>query len=341
LPKNKIFQSLSIDSKAQLKKRDFPTWMPPMNAILTKEHFSHPDWIYEPKWDGQRCLVYSKNHQVKLTSRNKKNINITFPDIEKDFEHQKNTNFIVDGEIVAFKGKNTSFSELQNRMNVKNPKKIQKLLKQKVFIYLFDILYYNGYDVTHLPLIERKKLLTKVIQFKGCIRYTPHIKETGLAYFQKACKKGWEGVMAKNSKAPYQSKRSKDWLKFKCIQEQELVIGGYTEPQGSRIGLGALLVGFYQNNQLHYAGKVGTGYNVQTLKMLIAKLKKIESSKCPFQKGNPPKETVHWVKPQLIAEIGFEEWTKDNKLRQPRYLGLRQDLSPKEVVKENAKRVKA
>lgn len=166
--------------------------------------------------------------------------------------------FIADGEIVAFDGKLTSFSKLQKRMQVMDPEKARHL-KPKVYLYLFDMVYYDGYDLTNLSLTERKKILKEKLSWNDPVRYTSHIRESGKEYYAQACKKGWEGIIAKNGRSTYKHTRSRDWLKFKCTNGQELVIGGFTEPQRARIGFGALLVGFYHDDKLLYAGKAGAG----------------------------------------------------------------------------------
>jgi ATP-dependent DNA ligase len=204
----------------------------------------------------------------------------------------------------------------------------------KVYYCIFDILYVDGYDVTKMPLIERKALLKKIISFKKPLIYTPHTFKSSDAQFHAACKKGWEGLIVKDAVSTYQHKRSPSWLKFKCGYEQELVIGGYTDPKNSRVGFGALLLGYYKGGKLYYAGKVGTGFDEATLKMLKKKFDALASSKCPFVNFDDPLKGVHWIRPSMVCEVGFSEWTNGNKLRHPRYLGLRRDKSAKKVVQE-------
>lgn len=324
-----------IAKKARAMRQ--PAWIPPMLATLTKDYFSDPNWIYETKFDGIRIITYRNGSKIRLMSRNKQLLNSNYPDLVKALLKQKCNSFIIDGEVVALKNKKSDFEKLQSRMKNSNPTQ-EEIKKTPLYYYIFDVMYVDGYEIIKLPLLARKKLMKKNFSFKDPLRYSEHIVENGLPFFKEACKKGLEGIMAKNAEAPYQTKRSRDWLKFKCVAEQELVIGGYTDPQGSRSNFGALLVGYYHNNKLYYAGKVGTGFDENTLQELGKKLKKIEQTKCPFTHDDSlPKTKVHWVKPQLVAQIGFEEWTKGNKLRQPRYMGLRMDKKAKAVAQEVAK----
>jgi bifunctional non-homologous end joining protein LigD len=240
--------------------------------------------------------------------------------------------FAVDGEIVTFEGSVTSFAKLQQRMQLERPPE-ELRRKIPVWFYAFDLLHLNGKDTRQLPLRERKALLAKALTFKDPLRFTEHRETKGEAYYREACRKGWEGIIAKDGDSVYDSGRSSDWLKFKCINEQEFVIGGYTDPKGSRAGFGALLVGFYKSGKLQYAGKVGTGYDTNTLRSLHAKLSKVETKAPPFVSNDLPGR-VHWVTPKLVAQIAFGEWTRDGKLRQPRFLGLRFDKEAKEVIRE-------
>ncbi|MBI4460939.1 MAG: ATP-dependent DNA ligase [Acidobacteria bacterium] len=311
-----------------------PEWLPPMLATLTEERFSRPGWLYEPKFDGERCLVFRRGEHLQLLSRNRKVLNEKYPELIPAFTSQKASSFIVDGEIVAFQGTITSFAKLQGRMQVQRP---SPQLRRSIPIkfYAFDLLYLNGDDLRRLPLRDRKELLHREFQFIEPLRFTEHRETKGIAYYRQACRRGWEGIIAKNGESAYASRRTRDWLKFKCINEQEFVIGGYTEPQGQRPGFGAVLVGYYaKNDKLTYAGKVGTGFDTATLWRLAAKFSAIASNDWPFAGDLLPVREAHWVKPKLVAQIAFTEWTRDGKLRHPRFLGLRTDKPAKEVVRE-------
>src|SRR5262249_47932498 len=249
------------------------------------------------------------------------------------FLHQDATNFIVDGEIVAFKGDVTSFAQLQQRMSVQRPSP-ELIRRFPVWLYLFDLIYLHQYDIRQVPLRYRKELLRDAFEFRTSLRFTEYRKKEGERYYRHACRRGWEGIIAKNGDGAYVSRRTRDWLKFKCAKEQEFVIVGYTDPKGSRIGFGALLVGFYRGKELVYAGKVGTGFDTEMLARLSKQLARLEIKTSPFTGGGLPRRGVHWVKPKLVAQIRFAEWTNDDKLRHPRFLGLRDDKRPEEVVKE-------
>ena len=315
------------------KKKKQPEWMSPMLAKLTHEVFSDEDWIFERKLDGERCLIFKKDGKVELMSRNKKELNNTYPELVEAMESQKADNFIADSEIVAFDGKITSFRKLQKRMHLKNPDEIANS-KVKVYIYIFDLMYYSGYEMDELPLGERKSLLRKLLDFKDPIRFTSHRNEKGEDYYREACRKQWEGLIAKKANSNYAHSRSSNWLKFKCENEQEFVIVGYSKPQGERKGFGAILIGFYEDENLKYAGKVGTGFTDQMLEELHKQFQKIEVKQPRLKDDDLSTKDVHWLKPELVAEVAFTEWTSSDKLRHPRYLGLRRDKDPKDVVKE-------
>jgi DNA ligase D-like protein (predicted ligase) len=204
-----------------------------------------------------------------------------------------------------------------------------------VWLYLFDLLYLDRYDTRLIPLRYRKEVLRNSFDFRHSLQFTEHREREGEAFYRVACERGWEGVIAKNGDSVYVSRRTRDWLKFKCAHEQEFVIGGYTDPQGKRIGFGALLVGYYQRGKLMYAGKVGTGFDEATLLRLSRHLAQLGTATCPFAADGLPPRGVHWVKPKLIAQIRFTEWTTEGKLRHPRFLGLREDKRPEHVVRED------
>jgi DNA ligase D-like protein (predicted ligase) len=204
-----------------------------------------------------------------------------------------------------------------------------------VYYYVFDVTWLDGYDVRGLPLRARKRLLRRAVTAKGSVRLTAHRNEAGEEMFEDACEKGWEGVIAKRADSPYTAARSRDWLKFKCEQGQELVIGGYTSPRGSRVELGALLVGYYANGELRYAGKVGTGFDRPMLRELGSRLRELRREESPFMDAGAIRERgITWTEPALVAQVGFTEWTTAGRLRHPRFLGLREDKTAREVVRE-------
>jgi bifunctional non-homologous end joining protein LigD len=313
---------------------DQPGWIDPELATLTQDRFSDPAWIFERKLDGERCLAFRSAGQVRLMTRNQKEDTSTYPEITQALAAQRAGDFILDGEIVAFDGSQTRFARLQQRLGVRQPGPAL-LAEVPAYYYIFDVLWADGRDVRPVPLRERKGILRDLLTFAGSLQFTEHIDTDGEAYFRQACASGWEGVIAKRSDAPYRAGRSRDWLKFKCESGQEFVIGGFTDPRGSRTGFGALLLGYYDpGHQLVYAGKVGTGFTQRTLDSLHAKLAGLEQDRPPFDRGPLPRSGVHWVQPRLVAEVGFSEWTTAGELRHPRFQGLRDDKDPADVVRE-------
>ena len=319
-----------------LKKMPDPhSYLRPMLATLTKHYFSRKNWIFEPKFDGVRCLAYKKNGKVSLVSRNNKEMNREYPEIVHALEQQKADNFIIDGEVVALQHGISKFELLQGRINLRSSEKItEKLKKIPIKYVIFDLLYTDGYDVHSKPLLQRKKLLKSLLQYNTLLVWVDHGEEQGEKFFKEACNLGWEGIIAKKADSVYESRRSRNWLKFKCAQAQELVIGGYTDSQRSRTDFGALLVGYYRGKKLIYAGKVGTGFTRGTLSMLGKKLRALETNTCPFSIYTEPTQGVHWVRPRLVADFEFAEWTKAGRLRVPRYKGLRTDKPARDVIKE-------
>jgi DNA ligase D-like protein (predicted ligase) len=308
-----------------------PDWHSPTLATLTEERFSDPGWVYERKLDGMRCLAFRDGRRVRLLSRNRQSLDGTYPEVVDALAAQKCSNFVVDGEIVAFEGRRTSFARLQGRLGITDPDEARES-GVPVFYYLFDIMHLNGQATVDVPLLSRKRLLRKTFQFDDPLRYTTHRVEDGEAAFEAACKRGDEGVIAKLADATYEGRRSRNWLKFKCSRDQEFIIVGYTAPKGSRVGLGALLLGYHDGAEMTYAGKVGTGFDTATLRSLHKRLSRTEQTTSPVPQAKVP--GAHWVRPTSVAQVAFSEWTRDGKLRHPRYLGLRTDKNPDEVVRE-------
>jgi len=320
-----VIETLSADEREMAPEAPAPATAGAMKALLTDERFSDPNWVYERKLDGIRCIAIRTGATVKLLSRNDLSQNDRWPELVEALERDKCDQFVIDGEVVAFEGSETSFAKLAERAHHHVP----------VFYYVFDILWLDGHDVRKLPLRTRKRLLRDALEFHGNVRWTQHRNRDGAAFFKEACRKGWEGLIAKRADSPYVTTRSRDWLKFKCEHGQELVIGGFTEPRGSRVEFGALLLGYYGDGRLEYAGKVGTGFDTDTLHDLAERMRKLERKDSPFADAAEIKErNVTWVEPELVAEIGFTEWTRDHRLRHPRFQGLRDDKAASEVVRE-------
>jgi DNA ligase D-like protein (predicted ligase) len=320
----------ALDTLSEQERDLAPPAPPPrtagaMKAMLTEERFSDPNWIFERKLDGIRCIAIYSGDNLELLSRNDLRQNERYPELVEALSAERCREFAVDGEVVAFDGAQTSFARLAQRGQHYVP----------VFLYVFDVLWLEGHDVRKLPLRTRKRLLRSALEFHGHVRWTQYRNRDGEKLFADACRKGWEGLIAKRADSPYVTTRSRDWLKFKCEHGQELVIGGYTTPRGSRVEFGALLLGYYRDGRLEYAGKVGTGFDTETLHALGAQLRDLKRNEPPFAEPATIRERgVTWVKPKLVAQVGFTEWTRDGRLRHPRFLGLRDDKAATEVVRE-------
>jgi bifunctional non-homologous end joining protein LigD len=296
-----------------------------MKAVLARQAFSDPNWIFERKLDGIRGLAVRSGEDTRLLSRNDLDLSRRYPEVREAAARQEASRFAIDGEVVAFEGSRTSFARLADRGRHPVP----------VFFYVFDLLWLDGYDIRALPLRTRKRLLSSALTFGDPLRLTTHRNRDGEAMFAEACRRRWEGIIAKRADSPYQATRSRDWLKFKCEAGQELVIGGFTAPRGSRTDFGALLVGHYDGGRLRYAGKVGTGFDRETLHSLGRRLHELQADTSPFaDPGSIRERAVTWVRPELVAELAFTEWTEAGRLRHPRFLGLRDDKPAREVVRE-------
>jgi DNA ligase D-like protein (predicted ligase) len=280
-------------------------------------------------------LAYVTGGTVRLFSRNRKQVEGGYPELGEALSLAVRGDAVLDGEIVAPDPATglSSFARLQQRMHLRDMQRVGRT-GVSVQLYLFDCLFYEGIDLTGLPLLDRKKVLRDVVWYDDPIHFTPYRTTGSAAMYREACAKGAEGILAKRAESRYTSGRSTEWLKIKCVHQQEFVIGGYTDPQGSREHLGALLVGYYDNGVLRYAGKVGTGYDRGTLAMLNRRLASLHRRTSPFAPGPVPAGTVQWVTPKLVAQIGFGEWTEAGLLRHPRFLGLRDDKTAREVRRE-------
>jgi bifunctional non-homologous end joining protein LigD len=300
--------------------------MKPMLATLVQEPFDSAEWIFEKKFDGYRCLAH-KNKTVQLLSRNNISFNSHFPELVKEVQSLPGP-FVIDGEIVILdKNGDANFQLLQNYKTEKTG---------TPYYYIFDILSYKERDLTQLPLTQRREVLQALLKKKPSkhLCFSKAIDAKGEKLYKKAQKEGWEGIIAKRKESPYQPSRSRDWLKIKTHLRQEFVIGGYTAPRGSREKFGSLLVGVYQKGKLLFAGHVGGGFNRANLGVIYKKLQKHITSVCPFSVKPKPNAPVVWVKPKLVCEVTFAEWTQSGCLRQPIFQGLRSDKPADQVVRE-------
>ncbi len=326
------FARLSADDRDALRRADVPAWTDPMLAVLVDEAFSSRDWVFERKLDGERCLAFRDGDEVRLRSRNQRDLNGTYPELVEALRAQEATRFVVDGEVVAFDGELTSFQRLQQRIGIQDPDEA-RASGVAVRYYLFDLLHLSGRDTTALPLRTRKALLKRALRFDDPLRFTPHWNEEGERRFEEACRRGREGLIAKRAAAPYRHARSRDWRKFTCGNRQEFVVGGWTEPQGSRVGIGALQLGTWDGDDLRYHGKVGTGFDEERARELRERLRDLATQEAPFA-APPPDDGTHWVRPELVVEVAFREWTRAGRLRHPSFLGVREDKPAREVVRE-------
>jgi ATP-dependent DNA ligase len=283
----------------------FPEWVVPMAATLTQERFTGPDWIFERKLDGIRLLAFKQGKDVRLFSRNRLPQNM--PAIAEAIAALPVRDAVLDGEVTWDRA--TAY-------------------------HVFDVVWLDGKNLERLPLEERRARL-KALPFRAPLVRVPELKEA--KPWERACAEGWEGVIAKRRDSVYEHRRSPHWLKMKCEASQELVIGGFTDPRGARVGLGALLVGYFEKRDFVFAGKVGTGLDTKMLKDLRATLDAAELPAPPFTKGTGlPRKGAHWVRPEIVVQVAFIEWTVHGKLRHPRLLGLRIDKAARDVVRERA-----
>lgn len=283
------------------------------------------EWMYERKLDGLRCIAVKEGGRVELWSRNHLSWNRRFPDLVAAVAAVAVGSLVLDGEIVAFQGPRTSFQLLQSG-GAATPA-----------LVAFDLLHLLGRATTGLPLTDRRALLAQTLatatEGSGGIRLSERLEGRPGDLLARACSEGWEGLVAKRAASVYRSGRSPDWRKLKCTARQELVIGGWTDPHGTRTAFGALLMGYFDGDRLVYAGKVGTGFDERTLRSLRAHLAPLAATVPPF--ADPPREKgAHWVRPELVAEISFTEWTRDGRMRHPSFLGLREDKAARSVRRE-------
>jgi ATP-dependent DNA ligase len=283
----------------------FPDWLVPMAATLTQERFTGPGWIFERKFDGVRLLAYRQGQTVRLYSRNR--LLQTIPVIADAIAGLPVREIILDGEVTWGRGSGVAYD-------------------------VFDIMWLDGRDVTPLTLDARREILAG-LPLGAPLRRVETLDET--RPWERACREGWEGVIAKRRDSRYEHRRSPHWLKMKCEAAQELVIGGFTDPQGSRVGLGALLVGYFDGGDFVFAGKIGTGFDTKLLRELRMRLDALEIPASPFTRSKGlPRLRAHWVRPEIVVQAAFIEWTVHGKLRHPRFLGIRTDKSARDVVRE-------
>ncbi len=323
------------------KRADLPDVIRPMLATLVDHAFSDPDWLFETKWDGVRAVCFLDNGKARFVSRNQNDLTVQYPELANIAESVRGNRVILDGEIVALDEHGVSkFQLLQPRMGRKNQAEIERLAaKTRLIYYAFDLLYLDGLDLTLCPLLERKKILEAILKPARNLRFSDHIIEHGEQLYEQIAAVPLEGMIAKRLDSIYVQRRSRNWLKIKTILESEVVIGGFTEPRNSRSYFGALVVGLYEGGKLHYVGHAGGGFNEKSLEQIYKLLQPLKTKTSPFAEKVQTNEPVQWVKPKLVAQVKFAEWTADRRLRQPIFLGLREDKKPKECTFEAPREV--
>jgi bifunctional non-homologous end joining protein LigD len=308
-----------------------PKFVPPELATLVDQAPSGEGWLHEMKYDGYRILARIDHGRVTLLSRNGRDWTDKFPAITEVAGGLPVERAMLDGEVaVLLPEGTTSFQALQNFLSGAH--------SDRLVYMVFDLLHLNGQDLTAARLEDRKSALAAVLESAGDtagpVRYSDHVVGHGLDFFAQACRLGLEGIISKRRGAPYRGTRTREWLKVKCVKRQEIVIGGYTDPEGSRVGLGALLGGVHEDGRLVYVGKIGTGFSDKTLRDLKKRLVSLEQETCPFTTRPVGVGRPHWIKPRLVAEVAFSEWTDDGRMRHPAFLGLRTDKPAASVVRE-------
>jgi bifunctional non-homologous end joining protein LigD len=322
-----------------------PTEIHPMLATSINQPFDAPDWLFEIKWDGYRAVAFLENGKVRLVSRNQNELTHRYPEL-KDLAKSVNAKTaILDGEVVALDDQGRpSFSLMQQRTGFRPGGRRGAInAGVPVLYYAFDLLYLDGYDWRKVPLEERKKKLASILITEDSVRYSDHYEKRGKALFDMAGQKGLEGILAKKRDSIYQERRSSEWLKIKIRHRVECVIGGYTQPEGSRAHFGSIVLGLYdKQGRLIHVGQAGSGFNQNSLAEIWKMLQKREAKQKPFYGEVEALRKVTWVKPELVAEIEYAEWTEGAsggsgpKLRAPVFLGLRDDKNPKECLLEEA-----
>ena len=311
-----------------------PESINPMLATLVDEPFADPDWIFETKWDGFRSVCFVSKGKARFVSRNQIEMTPQYPELANIPKQIGAKEAILDGEIVALdEHGRPQFQLLQNKLRIRSGSYAKARTAQLVY-FAFDLLYVDGYDLMNCSVIERKAKLEHVLRPADFVKYSDHVEGEGEAFFHEIEKFRLEGMIAKRAASKYVQKRTSDWLKVKTIQRSEVVIGGYTQPRGARAHFGSLVMGLYRGGKLHYVAHVGGGFNELKLRQIYKLLQPLKIDKCPFAVKPKTNEPVQWVKPKFVAEVKFSEWTADERMRHPVFVGLREDKKPEECTFE-------
>jgi bifunctional non-homologous end joining protein LigD len=324
-------------------KRPMPTVIHPMLASVTEKPFDDPNWFFEIKWDGYRAVAFLENGAVRLVSRNQNDLTPRYPELKVLADQVNAKNAILDGEVVVLDEQGRpSFSLMQQRTGIRaHGRQAAPNRELPIFYYAFDLLYLDGYDLRRVTLEDRKRVLLEVLKPGEVVRFSDHYPGQGVALFEVAKQKGLEGILAKKKTSCYEERRTREWLKIKITQAVDCVIGGYTDPEGSRQYFGSLVLGLYdKKKKLIHVGQAGTGFDQALLKQIFGVLKEIETKTNPFT-GPVDAKQVHWVKPERVCEVKFSEWTHETsegglKLRAPVFMGLREDKNPEDCTFEQA-----
>jgi len=332
-----------VAKAAGARKAAMPTVIHPMLATLVEDPFDNPQWLFEIKWDGYRSVAFLDGGKARLVSRNQNDMTSQYPELRDLPNYVRARTAVLDGEIVALDDSGRpSFSLMQQRTGISGAGRKVKAADRSVPIayYVFDLLYLDGYDLMRVDLEKRKELLAGIIAGSGLVRYSDHHLQQGVALFEAAKQQGLEGIVAKRRNSCYEQKRSREWLKMKITRRQECVIGGYTDPRGSREHFGSIILGLYdEKGRLLHVGQAGSGFTEKTHEDMWRLLQKLKTDKNPFTNKVESTRGTHWVKPELVAEIKFSEWTHETadggvKMRAPVYQGLRPDKPARECVFE-------
>jgi bifunctional non-homologous end joining protein LigD len=326
LTKIRLAEALESDILRDAPLAAMPARLEPMLATLVKEPFDDPDWLFEVKWDGYRAMAAIQGGHVSLTSRNQLSLNHKFAPV---VEALQNFHFdaLLDGEVAVV--------DDQGRANFQLLQNYQKTGRGFLIYYVFDLLYFQGHELLNLPLVQRQELLKKVLPGDPHVKFSDHVVKDGKLFFQVVKDKGLEGILAKHSQSVYKpGRRSRQWLKIKTQLSQEGVIAGFTEPQKSRKYFGSLILGAYEGDELVYIGSSGGGFDQDSLRQIYEKLQPLVQNQCPFSVKPPSKTPITWVKPELVCEVAFTEWTGEGQMRHPVFLRLRDDKPARAVVRE-------
>ena len=313
-----------------------PDAIEPMTANIGDRPPHGDDWLFEIKWDGVRAIAFVENEEVRLQGRSGLRSERQYPELAVLPHHLSASSAVLDGEIAVLDAKGVSrFHLIQPRIANSDPNAVAHLVRSTPVVYFaFDLLYLDGYDLRHVPLATRRELLEQVLEPGAVVRISEAFPGAGEALLDAARENGLEGIVAKRAQSLYESRRSREWLKIKIVTEQEFVIGGLTEPQGERDHFGALVLGVHKDGKLRWVGNVGTGFDQRLLSHLAARLKPLITSKCPFAERPKPDKGMTWVKPELVCQVKFSNWTQDDRLRAPVFLGVRNDVPAPDVARE-------